>query len=162
MTMLHLCRAYPNHEAGEKAAASLRQQGVDPNRISLVSAADRPTGHPKHEATKTEETLDAAQEENLAVPLGVASAIGGAVAAATGVALGAGALLVAGPLLALLAPAGALGATLGGFAGYLIGKGVPREELGDLEKALHENGVVMVVDSNSSTEQDEVARMLAA
>ena len=67
-----------------------------------------------------------------------------------------------GPLLALLAPAGALGATLGGFAGYLIGKGVPREELGDLERALHENGVVMVVDSNSSTEQGEVELMLAS
>ena len=160
MAVRHSYRAFPSSEEADNMASSLREQGVDPNRISVVAAPSPPAMHPKNEATKTEETLDAAQHENLAMPLGAASAIGGAVAIAAGVTVGAGALMLAGPLLAIVAPAGALGATLGGFVGYLVGKGIPREDVDELEKALHNNGAVLVVDSNSSAEHEESERIL--
>jgi uncharacterized membrane protein len=162
LSMRHLYRAFPNREAAETVALGLRQGGVDPDRITIVTTQPEPIGHREDDATKTEETLEAAREDNLSVPLGAATAVGGAVAVAAGVAAGAGALLVAGPLLMLMAPAGALGATLGGFVGYLVGKGIPKEDLEQLEQTLQNNGAVLVVDSTSSDEQDNVTRLIDA
>ena len=69
-------------------------------------------------------------------------------------------MLITGPLLLLLAPAGALGATLGGFVGYLIGKGILKEDLEELEQTLQNRGAVLVVDSTTSDEQDDVTRLV--
>ncbi len=111
----------------------------------------------------TQGTKDFAHEKNTKAPEGAATGAGagGLMGGALGWLAGIGALAIpgvgpfvaAGPIMAALGGA-ALGATVGGIGGALIGMGIPEYEAKRYEGKLKEGKILISVHSENSKETD--------
>ncbi|MGE0326288.1 MAG: hypothetical protein AB7K71_34185 [Polyangiaceae bacterium] len=130
--MATLFAVYRDHSHAERAVAELERRGVDRRRLSLFL---------------TEEVSGLIPKVRPAVPEGAVAggALGALLAGLGGIATlalpGLG-LVVAGPLAIALESA-LVGAVSGGFAGALIGIGVPENQAKRYAESLLEHGVIV-------------------
>ncbi|MCA9639163.1 MAG: hypothetical protein H6718_05550 [Polyangiaceae bacterium] len=130
--MATLFAVYRDHAHAERAVAELMRLGVDQRRLSLFL---------------TEEVSGLIPKVRPAVPEGAVAggALGALLAGIGGIATlalpGLG-LVVAGPLAVALESA-VVGAVGGGFAGALIGIGVPENQAKRYAESLLEHGVIV-------------------
>lgn len=130
--MATLFAVYRDHEHAERAVRELRARGVDQRRLSLFL---------------TEQVSGLVPKVRPAVPEGaVAGSALGAILAGIGgaasLAIPGLGLVVAGPLAIALESA-LVGAVGGGFAGALIGVGVPENQAKRYAESLLEDGVIV-------------------
>lgn len=146
MTTAVFCTASPAQT--QSIVESLRASGFSGNDISVLMA-DK-TG-----------TKDFAVENQTKAPEGAATgagtgvALGGALGWLAGIGAlaipGVGPLIAAGPIMAALGGA-ALGGTVGGITGALVGMGIPEFEAKKYEGKLKAGGTLISVHSDNSTE----------
>lgn len=148
---------YPDQLTAEDAVDSLRDAGFRNTDISVL--------FPDNQGSK-----DFAHEKGTKAPEGAVA--GGASGAVLGGALGwlagigalaipgIGPFIAAGPIMGLLGGIG-LGSTIGGFAGALIGLGIPEYEAKRYEGRIRHGGILMSVHCDDSHWADRAKSILA-
>src|SRR5487761_607602 len=168
---------YFTRDGVERATDALLQSGFTTNDISVLlpeslsgsrpvvtnintSLAGSAVGTPTH-VTETGGQKDIGTVKNTKAPEGATAGastgavIGGTLGLLAGIGAlaipGVGPLIAAGPILATLAGIG-VGGAVGGFAGALIGMGIPEYEAKRYEGRLQKGGILLSVHCNSSEE----------
>src|SRR6188768_3300169 len=137
---------YPSYETVDRGVDALRAAGYRNTDISVL--------FPENEGTK-----DFAHEKGTKAPEGAATGagtgvvLGGALGWLAGIGAlaipGVGPLIAAGPIMAALSGA-ALGGTVGGNTGALVGMGIPEFEAKKYEGKLKSGGSLISVHSDNS------------
>jgi len=131
-----------------RIANRLKTSGFTPSDISIVTpdrGGVRDVGH--ENSTKA--------PEGAAAGAGTGALLGGALGWMAGIGAlaipGVGPLIAAGPILATLTGL-ALGGTVGGVSGALVGMGIPEYEAKQYEGKLREGNILMCVHAKDSNE----------
>jgi len=139
-----------------RIANRLRNSGFAPSDISILTpdrGGVRDLGH--ENSTKA--------PEGAAAGAGTGALLGGALGWMAGIGAlaipGVGPLIAAGPILATLSGL-AVGGTLGGVSGALVGLGIPEYEAQQYEGKLREGNVLMCVHAKDSNEAARVRTIL--
>ena len=131
-----------------RIANRLKTSGFSPNDISILTpdrGGVRDVGH--ENSTKA--------PEGAATGAGTGALLGGALGWMAGIGAlaipGVGPLIAAGPILAALTGL-AVGGTVGGVSGALVGMGIPEYEAKQYEGKLREGNILMCVHASDSDE----------
>src|SRR5947207_15127281 len=140
-----------------RIATRLKASGFTPSDISILApdrSGMRDLGH--ENATKAPEGATAGA--------GAGAILGGALGWLAGVGAlaipGLGPLIAAGPILAALSGV-AIGGTVGGLTGALVGMGIPDYEARQYESKLREGNILMFIHVDDSEEPAHVHQMHA-
>ena len=133
-----------------RIANRLKDSGFSPSDISIVSSDRRGVHEVGHEnSTKA--------PEGAAAGAGTGALLGGALGWMAGIGAlaipGVGPLIAAGPIVAALTGL-AVGGTVGGMSGALVGLGIPEYEAKQYEGRVREGNILMcvhAVDANEAT-----------
>ena len=135
-----------------RIAHRLRDAGFAPSDISVLA----PDGSGVRDLAHQNSTK---APEGAAVGAGTGALLGGAVGWLAGIGLlavpGVGPLIAAGPILATLSGL-ALGGTVGGMTGSLIGMGIPEYEAKQYEGKLRQGQILISVHTETSEESAKV------
>jgi hypothetical protein len=149
---------YTEKPAAERGVRGLMNAGFAAEAISVLLPENLGT----HELG-TEKATKA--PEGAAAGAGTGAVLGGALGMLAGIGAlaipGVGPLIAAGPIMATLAGIGAGGA-VGGFAGALIGSGIPEYEAKRYEGFLQKGGILVSVHCSASDEIDRAKHALKA
>ncbi len=137
--------------SAENALSDLVQRGYIRERISVVLSEDTRGKHFAVEDTPN-------TRESVAAGMSAGSILGSLAVGFTAIATG-GAILAAGPMLAALVGVGA-GVALGGFAGRLVGLGVPEPEARLIGEDIGRGGILVGVETDEETQRVEVREIL--
>jgi hypothetical protein len=144
---------YSTLPAAENATDSLVKAGFPASDVSVLLPES--LGGSRQMDTDTEKATKA--PEGAAVGVTTGGLIGGTLGLLAGISMlvipGLGPFIAAGPIMAALAGGGALiGGTVGGFAGALIGMGIPEFEAKRYEGRLQKGGILLSVHCDTSEE----------
>jgi hypothetical protein len=149
---------YTERSAAERGVSGLMNAGFAAEAISVLlpeNLGTRELGTEK--ATKA--------PEGATTGAGTGAVLGGALGLLAGIGAlaipGVGPLIAAGPIMATLAGMG-VGGTVGGFAGALIGAGIPEYEAKRYEGSLQKGGILLSVHCATSDEIDRAKHALKA
>jgi len=149
---------YTERSSAERAVSGLMNTGFAAGAISVLlpeNLGTRELGTEK--ATKA--------PEGATTGAGTGAVLGGALGLLAGIGAlaipGVGPLIAAGPIMATLAGMG-VGGTVGGFAGALIGAGIPEYEAKRYEGSLQKGGILLSVHCATSDEIDRAKHALKA
>lgn len=138
-------------------ANRLRSSGFTPSDISIL-APDRGGVRDLAHVNATKAPEGAAAGAGTGAILG--SAIGWLVGAGTIAIPGVGQLVAAGPIIAALSGL-AVGGTIGGFTGALVGMGIPEYEAQQFAGKLREGNILLCVHADSSEEASRIRQIFA-
>jgi len=140
-----------------RIANRLQRSGFAPSDISVV-APDRQSARDLALENSTK------APEGAAAGAGTGAILGGAIGWLAGAGLlaipGVGPLIAAGPILATLSGL-ALGGTMGGIAGTLVGMGIPEYEARQFEGKLRQGHILISVHTESSDESARVREIFS-
>ena len=135
----------------------LQRSGFAPSDVSVL----HPDGHSAHDVAHINSTK---APEGAAAGAGTGAILGGAVGWLAGVGLlaipGVGPFIAAGPILATLSGL-ALGGTMGGLAGAMVGMGIPEYEAQQYEGKLRQGHILISVHTESAEESERVREILS-
>ena len=141
-----------------RIANRLKDSGFSPNDISILTpdrGGVRDVGH--ENSTKA--------PEGAATGAGTGALLGGALGWMAGIGAlaipGVGPLIAAGPILAALTGR-AVGGTVGGVSGALVGMGIPEYEAKQYEGKLREGNILMCVHASDSDEAAKAREIFTA
>jgi len=137
---------YANERDAAEAVDQLRQAGFRNADVSVLiaeNAGNKDFAHEKSTKAPEGATTGAATGAILGGALGWLAGIGSIVIP------GIGPFLAAGPIVAMLSGLGA-GGVLGGFAGAIVGAGIPEYEAKRYEGRVRNGGVLLSVHSDDS------------
>jgi hypothetical protein len=147
---------YSNREHAEEAVEAIRAEGFRPEDVSVLlpeNVGSKDIGYEKH--TKAPEKATAG-----AAAVGLAGgALGWLLGAGALVIPGIGPFLAAGPILGALAGFGA-GSVIGGFAGALIGLGIPEYEAKRYEGRIRSGGALVSIHCETDIWVDRAREVL--
>ena len=149
---------YSDRSMAEKAVSGLMNVGFAAADISVLlpeNLGNREIGTEKNTKAPEGATTGAGTGAVLGGALGLLAGIGALAIP------GVGPLIAAGPIMATLAGIGAGGA-VGGFAGALIGAGIPEYEAKRYEGFLQKGGILLSVHCSTSDEIDRAKHTLKA
>ncbi len=142
----------PTPDEANKIIIALQESGFTVDQISALLPDKNYTkdmGHEKHSKAP----------EGTATGAGAGAVLGGALGLLAGVGAlaipGAGPFIAAGPIMALLSGA-ALGTTIGGITGGLIGLGIPEYEAKQYEGKIRDGNILLSVSVDNGDEAKEV------
>lgn len=146
-----------NDRQAIRIASRLRSDGIDPGDISII--APDPTAHRDlvlENSTKAPEGAAAGASAGalLGGTLGWLAGIGSLVIP------GLGPLVAAGPMLSALSGL-ALGGTIGGIGGALVGLGIPEYEAQQYEGKLKEGRILMCVHAEDEEDESRIRDILS-
>lgn len=148
------CIASTNRQA-ESIVDQLRSNGFQSDDISVLFP-DRLGTHDFAHANNTK------TPEGIATGVGAGFAIGGTLGWLAGIGAiaipGVGPMIAAGPILAFLSGA-AIGGTLGGIGGALIGMGIPEYEAKRYEGKIKDGNILISVHTESNEEAELAKRV---
>jgi hypothetical protein len=145
----------PSNRQAEEIVDQLRVAGFQSDDISVLFPDRLGTRDFAHiNNTKT--------PEGIATGVGTGFAIGGALGWLAGIGAiaipGIGPMIAAGPIMAALSGA-AIGGTLGGVGGALIGMGIPEFEAKRYEGKIKDGNILISVHTETSEEADSAKRV---
>jgi len=139
-----------------RIANRLRENGFGPDDISILA----PDGSGVRDLAHVNSTK---APEGAVAGAGTGALLGGALGWAAGIGAlaipGVGPLIAAGPILATLTGL-AVGGTVGGLSGALVGLGIPEYEAQQYEGKLREGNVLMCVHAGDSEEAARARKVL--
>ncbi|MFO1200769.1 MAG: hypothetical protein U1E86_27780 [Burkholderiaceae bacterium] len=144
--------------AARDAVATLRREGFDRGRVSLLAREGGRGPAPLQPEGTTGDRLRA--PEGIAVGAALGGALGWIAAVGALTIPGVGAVVAAGPILTALGGA-AVGAASGMVAGSFLGLGMSEIEAREYQEAAIRGDIVLAVKVESLDEQARAARILA-
>jgi stress response protein YsnF len=149
---------FDNHSQAQEAIEQMINDGIDRDRISLVS---RGTDEEKGRDASEERGSGAGKGAGIGAAVG---GVGGLIAGIAGLAIpGLGPILAAGPIAAAIGGAlggAGLGAAAGGIIGALTDMGVPEEEARHYENQIREGNVLVAVRAENDEEAERAANIM--
>jgi len=147
---------YPTRTAVEAAVASLNTAGFRATDISILmpeNIGNKDLAHEKSSKSPEGATIGAVSGVVVGGALGWLAGIGALAIP------GLGPFIAAGPIMAALAGLGA-GGTIGGFAGALIGLGMPEYEAKRYEGRVRNGGILLSVHCDNSDWTDRAKKIM--
>ncbi len=148
----------PTETQADRIVVALRSSGFTNDNISALlpdKGTSKDMGHEKHSKAP----------EGTATGAGGGALVGGALGLLAGIGVlaipGAGPFIAAGPIMAALSGA-AIGTSVGGIAGGLIGLGIPEYEAKQYEGKLREGNILLSVHTDNGDEAKRAEDILKA